>query len=305
MTPALPFKDNCILIDNSSLERLYCPRAFLYSFVLKRNSSKGAAALNFGSAMHLYWKVRYRGHRLSATQRSALLGEYFRRNPQDENEWRSPDLAECACTVYDTSYEDRDYKVLPNKKGQSFVEQSFLLPLGQVDGHPILYMGRIDLSVEHEGGPWIVDHKTALAYGKTFGMAQAMSAQHPGYCWAYREAYGVAPLGFGINAYRTRAPRKADEYDPTKGVRPDDFERDWHYISDEQIEEWKENTLSLLETIFFFAKQGKWPMFRHQCVGKYGPCSYYDVCSLSRSHRADMLASSAFVDNHWTPLNAP
>jgi hypothetical protein len=293
---------NCLLFDNSAIDTFECPRKGYYSFVRKREGGERGAT-NFGSAMHLYWKVHYRGVDLNEDKTNRLLSAYFRRKPQPEGEWRTTELAQCGAKVYEEKYQYDDFIFKLTKPRK--VEQSFLLPFGQIGKYKIFYMGRIDLQeVLHEDSyEWIVDHKTNSQFGNSFKAEQAMTAQHRGYCWARQQVTGILPRGYCVNAFRTRTPRKIDEYDPTKGIRPDDFDREWFYVSQADINEWFSDTFDLIDNIIYMANKGKFPMFRKQCVGKYGICTYYDVCSMPQASREGVLASSLYREKTWSPLN--
>lgn len=322
----LPLVDGRLLIDNTTLDKLLnCPREFEYSRILQRELAAPQPALNFGGAVHEALRVRYEmsgSNALSIECVQAIndkLQKHFDKNPQPENDFRQCALAQNLVGMYNDVYGNEPWSILKNGQGKPMVECSFMFPLTKMampkydnDGKftmmehtEVWYTGRIDLQVLDNEGEWVLDHKTTSIYGDGFWNSLAMTAQMPGYCWARKQQTGKLPMGYIINAIRTRAPRKMDEYDPTQGVRRDDFNRQKFYVTQDRIDEWYENTVALVKTLFYHAENDYWPMARKHCVALYGKCQFYSVCGLPRESRLGFLASEQYKDQDWSPLNQP
>lgn len=329
--PSLPLVPNsrgepCLLIDNSATEQyMECGRKWEYSFLRKRVAVNSAAPLNFGAGIHHALKHRftelaklnYVAPSILTQEEHKILDEHFAVNPQPLGQYRTPTFAKNLVEEYNKVYE-KEVQELVVHDGKPQVEVSFAHDLGYVDlpyneyiefqGKQwdrilIVWMGRIDAVLRDSMGIWVMDHKTAFMFGDNFWAGQEMSFQCKGYVWAYEQSYGVRPVGYGIDAIRTRKPGKGDEFVSETGVRRDDLKRDFFLVSPEQIVEWKRNALSICEEIVFNHQRGYLPRRSTACVGKYGKCPYIDVCRLPIESRLPMLMSGEYVDNNWSPLN--
>lgn len=334
--PPLPLVDGCFLIDNSSLEALQtCPRAFEYSRLSKRISSADKPALSFGTAIHHALEWRYKNCRntsptiVDEEEMGKLLHEYFTAHPVTDDEPRNINLAIELMRRYNQKYHLEPFNVLVDDKGQTMVELSFALPLfvykteesvmvetgvispegikeympdQQTKEIPVIYTGRIDLPVMWDDQLIIIDHKTTSMLGPQFFEEQKMSAQQLGYAWAFEQLTGKSVAGFCINGLRTRVPPVKPRSQTIDQWWDEALQRDIIYIRPEQLTEWKKNVIALIETFFWHYSRQYLPMQTKWCVGKYGKCPYFDVCSLPKQTRPIMLSSPVFTDNTWSPL---
>jgi hypothetical protein len=83
------------------------------------------------------------------------------------------------------------------------------------------------------------------------------------------------------------------------------FYREPFYIDQAELDEWERNTIVIIEEMLWHYSRGYFPQKRKWCVGKYGRCQFYDVCSLPAQQRPLMLQSNMFIEDTWTPLNKP
>jgi hypothetical protein len=236
--------------------------------------------------------------------------------------------------AYNRMYKKEPFDILKLHDGRSFVERSFLRPFGEIADEgaiikvdptiaiqswiencksfcitPILYSGRIDLGIS-DNGEWVLDHKTAYQFGKAFQLEMASTPQMRGYCWEFKHYYGRMPKGYIINAMRVRPPVKGAEYDPSLLFRTDgkdpDFVRLPFTVTEQDITEWEQNTFALIEELVWCAQRPHYPKHKKNCVGKYGPCQFYELCNnVDPLHRDSYLASPVFMDNTWSALNKP
>src|SRR6267142_3078694 len=311
--PTLPLVNGAFLIDNSTLEKLKCPRLYQLEPLNKRVLADAKAGRNFGSTLHRGWEVRSKlcGNKAVNSDYVPLINnamlEWLNDNPQPLEDFRNFNHACEVMRVYNNYYKDEPYKILINPKTlDPLVECSFALPLGTVWNTPVLWCGKLDLLTEWDTGVWAgPDHKTTFQFGENWEKSMMTDSGQCGYTWAARQVLGpsVKVNGYIIDGVRIRAPRKKDLYDEDKPpVDKTDFKRIPYYVSDDDIEEWKEDTLALIADIFHHHSRSFFPRSRPHCVGKFGPCDMFNICTLPRARRHDALMGTAYEDNHWSPL---
>ncbi len=324
----LPLVDGAMFIDNSTLELLTtCPRALEYSRLFRRVSAAAKPSLSFGSAIHLALEWRYRNCKnqppdaLEESEQSATLSKFFAENPVDEDEFRNLNWAVEVIKHYNQAYQVEPFNVLVDAAGVPLVELEFALHLFDywaADGLecyvngvkktlydiPVYYSGRIDLPVAWDNQIVVIDHKTTSVLGDYYFKEARVSPQMLGYCWAFEQITGTKVNAFCVNAIRSReAPQK-----PKGGIDAwwnENFMRHREFVMAHQLEEWKKNTIYLVEEFFWHYERGFFPQRKKWCVSKFGACPYYDVCDLPPSERGLMLESTMFADNNWSPLRQP
>ena len=310
--PPLPLVDGVFIIDNSALEKFQnCPRDFEYSHLRKRALAAERAGRNFGSAIHVGLAVRYRhgGNGVpDADVRSVAESQmlvHFENNPQPADDFRNYDHACKTLSAYYEQYPSESFNILKNSKDDPMVESTFLLHLGEVQGVPIAYAGKIDLGIANNDGTWSFDTKTTFQFGQGFDDDMAMNGGQLGYCWALGQLLGRPANGYIINAIRVRRPKKSDEYTGTAPVDGTDFKRLPFFVTPDALDEWKADTLAMVSDIFWMHDRSFYPRHRKHCVGKYGRCDFYECCNVPRASRENVLTSTLFEENEWTPLNKP
>lgn len=182
---------------------------------------------------------------------------------------------------------------------------------------PIIYTGRIDLPISIDGQIFVMDHKTTGMLGSSFFDAKRLSSQQRGYCWAFQELAKKPVAGYVINAIRTKEPPQyvtagGERKSTSKTTNPqtwweESFQREKFLLQPGQLDEWKQNVISLIEEFLWHYSRGYMPMRtgnEHACVN-YGKCQFFDVCRLHSDDRGMMLASGLFMDNVWSPLKEP
>lgn len=321
---------DCLFIDNSTLEYLdTCPRSMEYYYIQKRQFSEERNALNFGGGIHAALAERYgapseyqdfvSGSPLEDAM-NAKMDQYFEQHPLGLGDFRQPDVAKKLIAAYNAHYQSEKFSVL-EQGGKPLVEFPFAFKLATMEydssqhsiaGHPKqrltwFYIGRIDMVVSEENQIFTVDHKTTSMMGNGFWMEQRVNPQHEGYCWAWWKATGQLPAGYIVNGIRTRKPLIRDEASVSKrstrkDIEADDFQRDKVFIDLPRIMEWEFNLKKKLKTFLNYYSDSYFPLHRKWCVGKYGACQYYDVCSLAAEFREATLSSGNFQDVVWSPL---
>lgn len=326
--PPLPLKNGVLEIDNTFIESLTaCPRKLEYNKLLKRIPSSDAPALNFGSAIHAALEYRYKiykneppGFMEDQDILDKILLPYFEKNKQQEDEHRNCQFAHEIMCEYNKRYKYEPFSLLLDEKGEVLTELSFAMPLfsfklndlGILDeeqakivkanGHTILvvYTGRIDLPTLWDNLIIIVDHKTAGTLGTFYFDGKKVSPQFEGYCWAFEQLTGKTVNGFCINVIRTK-PKPGTTRNGWDKWWDETFGRHKEYLRPNQLNEWKFNTIKLVEEFFYHYSQNYMPQKKLGCT-MYGKCPYYGVCYLPPEQRLQMLRSDLFQANEWSPL---
>ena len=318
--PDLPFvydetsKTPYFFIDNSTLERFTtCKRSYLYYGLHKRETRQIGSALSFGTLIHSCLDLRYRWLAKHATRSTDstiyktevetaqhhLIEEHFKNNPIDISDHRTAAMAREVCSIYDWTYAQEPFSVATSDKGP-IVEVPFAVPLGIVHYRSIpvqiMWTGRIDLGVEWDDGKFMHgDHKTTSMGGEQYFESFINDQGQIGYCWATQKILNLQVSGFFINALVVRKP--------TKTGTSIEMMRRRYYVEQERIDEWEYNTLQLVSSLFEDHAAERFPMETKWCVGKFGRCSYLDICSVNPSGRLPILYSNLFGDVVWSPLN--
>jgi PD-(D/E)XK nuclease superfamily len=308
-TIPIPLIDGAFLIDNSSLEQLRCPRLYQQKLLQKRTPVAERAGANFGSTMHRGWQSRYElcGNKEVNPTAEAVINEamnaWLLENPQPPQDFRNFNHACRVMAVYNKQYKNENFKILVNPKdGKPIIESSFALPIGTVQNIPIIYCGKVDLGIEDPQGTWSFDHKTTFQFGRTFEKQMEMDGGQLGYMWALWQATGKLPMGYIIDAVRIRKPSKGDDFAGTAPIDGSDFLRIPFPKTQDVLEDWKNNVLSLVDDLFHYHDKSYFPMHRWHCTNKFGLCDFIDVCSTVPSQREMVLQSNLYEENTWTPL---
>lgn len=267
---------------------------------------------------------------------SAIESTFASSPPSLFPDYRTSDYAIQSFHSYITHYQNENLTPFVHD-GKPMVEFSFAYPLGKVElprdmfqqwGYGTLtdnaeieasfpgslglatvpvhieWTGIIDMLAEINGDLYVVDHKTTSIISQDFFDGFEIAMQPTGYFAAMRAAFPGLPIkGFMANVLACRKPVAAI----TKSGKPstskpfEAFRRQYQY-SDWHVNEFKQDALALVEELFanvtnkFFPKKTQW------CVGKYGKCPYFDVCSLPPQSRMDMLMSDQYINNTWKPV---
>lgn len=153
---------------------------------------------------------------------------------------------------------------------------------------PYILSGHLDRVVEFNGGLYVMDRKTASStigsyYFDQYNPDNQMSL----YTLAARVIYSTPVQGVIIDAAQI-------------AVGFSRFERGFTHRSDDQIEEWLDDTRQWLHLAENFATVGFWPMNDKSCH-QYGGCAFRRVCSKSPKIRQHFLDTD-FEVRRWNPL---
>ena len=268
---------------------------------------------------------------------SAIESTFAESPPSLFPDYRTSDYAIQSFHSYITHYQNEILTPFVHE-GKPLVEFSFAYPLGKVElpigmfeqwGYGVLtneagaekalyvsrggnatipvhieWTGIIDMLAEVNGDLYVVDHKTTSIISQDFFDGFEIAMQPTGYFAAMKAAFPDLPIkGFMANVLACRKPVAAitKSGKPTTSKPFEAFRRQYHYF-DWHVNEFKQDALALVEELFanvtnkFFPKKTQW------CVGKYGKCPYFDVCSLPPQSRMDMLMSDQYINNTWKPV---
>ena len=322
--PPLPLVGNSLFIDNSGwIEALStCHRQLEYKSLRLRVGIGEKPALNFGSVIHLCLEHRYRKHRSDPVgptfwnEIAAIITSYFEAHPCPVDDWRSANWAMTVMKRYMAKYESEDFALLSDASGAlPMVEMPFTIPLFTHDNINVIYTGRIDLPLSlADGTTWVMDHKTTSMIGQAHWDKMRMSSQQKGYCWAFEQLTGKKVTGYVVNTIRTKEPPlyvlRNEPSTKGKSQSPEawwdeSLQREKFYLKPSEMDEWKENTITLVEEFFWHYQRGYLPMETALGCTAYGRCPYFDVCTLAREDRNLLLTSGQYTDNVWSPLHQP
>lgn len=312
-----------LVVDNSAIETFTtCPRYAQWHLVYAREAHARNAALTFGGAIHEGCESIELGDNETTTAQKVL--KFFTENPTPPDEYRTPQTALELLAHYRVrkSFPDYQWEVRSDSEGL-LVERAFEIPLGvleidstiqlpqwsegrRVTHIHVAWSGRIDLVANCNSKNRVVDHKTTSIGGDQFIQDFQLNNATLGYVWASRQLWPELQIdGFCLNAFHLKRPAPGQGL-MSKGARggepPLKFFRAYFDYSENQLKEWEENAMTLVEDFVHCLVRGFFPLHTKWCFAKYGKCQYHDICTLDEpAVRLKMLQSDAFKDVTWDP----
>lgn len=171
--------------------------------------------------------------------------------------------------------------------GRPAVEYSFRLPID----NGIIFSGHIDRFVEYAHSPYVQDQKTTGTtitprYFEGFSPDTQMSM----YTFAGKIIYNIPVKGVMIDAAQI-------------AVGFSRFERGFAFRTEDQLDEWYDNSMYHIENAQRATKENYFPMNRSSC-GNYGGCEFRDICSRSPSVREQFLKAKFIQGPTWDPMKS-
>ena len=265
---------------------------------------------------------------------SAIESTFAESPPSLFPDYRTSDYAIQSFHSYITHYKDETLTPYIHE-GKPLVEFSFSYPLGKVELPTSMFIqwgfgtltneesqersavtvqthlpvhiewsGIIDMLAVVNDQLYVVDHKTTSIISQDFFDGFEIAMQPTGYFSAMRAAFPDLPIrGFLANVLACRKPVAAitKSGKPTTSKPFEAFRRQYHY-TDWHVSEFKTDALALIEELFANITNKYFPRKTQWCIGKYGKCPYFDVCSLPPESRLDMLLSDTYTTNTWKPV---
>jgi hypothetical protein len=312
-----------LIIDNSAAEKvMMCPTMAMYYLYYRREGHARNAALVFGGAVHEGLEVLLRGGDDVAVANA--ITTFWSNNPPPPDEYRTVQNAILVLKAYRqrTALPDYQWEIINDNKGP-IIERAFELPLGVLDvdselqlpewPHPrrvsrihVAWAGRIDLVAFANGLARVGDHKTTSIAGDNFVQDFILSSQTQGYVWAARQIWPEIDIrGFVLNAIFLKKPSAGvgiTSIGPRGGKPALDFFRAYYEYSQERLDEWAENALTIVEDFIHCLVRARFPMYTKQCFNKFGKCVYHDICTIDNPEtRVRLLMSDAYKPVTWDP----
>lgn len=291
-------------IDNTALAAyMTCPRKYYYSMVLhRRKSGLPSPSLCYGSGWHKALETAYKSAPMTREElidevRGAVGRSWT--GSTDPNDYRTFDR----CIVEFEHYLDKyglpwlEPAHTVGWPDTPLVEIAVELPIPGAR-HP--YTGKLDHIIEANGQFLIEDHKTASQMRSDYFKGFELDNQMIGYAVLAELVTGLPIAGVRINAHFIR---KSDSV----------FERRTIQFTQERLKAWSKNYdywLARIELSRQMMIDGydeyraqAWPQAFSACAGKYGMCTYAEVCAMPP--RLQTATLEAYYDElPWNPLEA-
>lgn len=251
------------------------------------------------------------------------------------NDYRTPEYCIQSFAEYLTHYQS-EVVVPVTHQQKPLVEFSFSYPLGKIElptqifkdwGYGKLtndqnmeeqmvasgatslpcsveWTGIVDMIASLSGEHWLVDHKTTSILSGDFFDGFEIAMQPVGYVAAARAAFPDLDIqGFMVNVLACRKPVSAvtasGKKSTAKAFEP--HRRFYRYDTWKETE-FRTDALALIEEFIANLTSNYFPRKTQWCIGKYGKCAFFEVCSLPPEQRMMMLESGTYQENTWKPV---
>lgn len=313
ITLTVPVTDRAKCYDNTRIsEYKTCPRKYFIRHKLGWRPQGTAIALIFGLSWHdaqdVVWtyKDKFKPNELADIGALAFNKTWEKNGmPVDisverESQYspRTPMIAREMLHAYCDAR-----KNILMRSDLVAVEQPFAVPIPDMPGH--WYIGRLDKVVDYEAQRLVIEHKTTTAYA-TQGMFRQdyldswfMSAQVKGYQFGAGLYYGT------VNAVWVDAALVHKKIHDAFKLVPVSH----NFVL---LQEWLQNTVRWITEIsneeerYHAAGELTPGMFKkndESCFGKYGPCSYIDICRTTPDPSKLKEVPGGFVHEVWEPFS--
>jgi len=279
------------VLDNSAVSTFnQCPRKFYYNYVLHYQKPI-SAPLHFGRVWHKMLDVWYS---TGGDETAAIVAGRTEWGDADfPNDHRTFQRCWEAFTKYVKEYSSKAEHdaTFGLREGSPLVEIAVVQQWPEI---PLQYVGKIDRVIRAiDGYVYVNDHKTVSRMDAAFFRGFEMASQMLGYTKLVSEFLGVRVMGVMVNAYNITPTGKTDK-----------FVRQYIDLPEERVETWATKTLpDQMNAILRAYETDDWAMNHEACNGKYGLCSYFDVCTMPERRRASFLDLN-FEIREWNPLAA-
>lgn len=286
-----------------------CPFKYQLYHGLRLERAEARTAASYGSAIHEPLHYRYGNKEWTQDRQFEIIHDYFAKNPQPENEWRTEARAQQSITAYNEAYPTDDWLVLKT-------ELLEVISLGVIENDPIigepveiLLRYKKDLVVEWHRAIWVVDHKTTSDWNDDIAknqriIADRRSFQFRAYAWTERQNHrqnnnnGLPVKGVIGNYIVGRKPlsenpsavaRRTGQEKPR-----DQFHQEPFPFDDDQLDEWYQEAMCVARRIVRAWKEQYWEMGFDTACSHYGQCQFYNYCETTPQDRQLELGSSRY-----------
>lgn len=308
-----------LYFDNTRVSTFFkCPRMYYFRHMRGWVREGSRVALVFGGAWHVMMEVVWTKAKenISDAQLTDLADAAFREkwqaegyDPNDINldDKRNPGLARDMCLAYLVKYREwlREITVLCN-------EQPFLVPLGTTaDGTPIYYIGRWDkVYMDKMKSVYVGEHKTtslyrmsgsAAPFAAEFIQSFSPDSQVDGYQFGALAAFGKQFRGVIVDASLVHKTVRGFTRIPVQRALAN--LESWAFDAKYWINEIYDNAAMLAEARQESDYLKCFPKRTEQCQGKYGMCSYLDLCKYGPPNPEQMNElPEGFTSSQWDPF---
>ncbi len=140
---------------------------------------------------------------------------------------------------------------------------------------PIVFTGKIDLQVELDHTPWILDFKTTGWYLDKVVQQANRSPQLIGYSYAGKKVLDFEPQGCLCSFAYTGSTKS--RVTGNWGKIRNDFRRIPQLYTQGDIEAWKLSFIDTARGIHYAKEEDLWPESFDNC-NQYGRCTYMNLC---------------------------
>lgn len=307
LVPGTCYQHSWDSVSLGALKR--CPRYYKFTILDGWRLHPTPVALQFGIYFHLCMETR---HRLLAhgfdqptmLRRVARLALLLGESLQPGRPERTKETLCRAVVWYCFHFEDDAAHVTLRPNGEPTVEYSFTIPLANADGpftingHQIYLCGHLDNYMEFLGHYYVGDYKSTKGGLSTeFFDEFKTSYQQKGY-FAAAHALSAVPTS------AIPAPPKGCIIDAVElQVNANRFARHIVTWTALEMEDYLTDMEMTIRTAWFYAAHNRWPANETACVGRYGKCEFYNVCTATPPARQRILESN-FVRSTWDPRKA-
>jgi len=291
-------------LDNSKIETfMLCPQKYAFRFEehLVPVERKRDSALMFGGAIHKALETIYKGTGFERVQCPRCQGGYcvyckggtmlkmaaiflanYQDDPEDPKEIRTADRGLDLLAQYLGKWRREPFKTIA-------VEIPFELPFS-LAGLTFNYVGRIDLFVDWEGIPLVVDHKTTTRFGMLFDSSFKLNGQFTGYMRGAEQKFNRPVFNALANAMRV-----------TTKIDDNSFARIYTQRTPEDFEAWERQVKHVATEILQMRATGFFPKSAPFACGAYNRmCEYYPLC-ISAAQTQKTLKQSSYERIPWEP----
>jgi hypothetical protein len=281
-----------------------CPRYFQYTMIEGWKPHRKSVHLLFGGhyakALERYHRMRAEGTTLDDALEfvihQALIDTWEIVGTRDGvpigRPWDSMDNTKTRETLirsiiwYIDEFADDTFETVILPDGKAAAELSFTLAVD--DG--ILLCGHLDRLCHQGDEIYVSDNKTSgSVINERFFSQFSPDTQMSLYTFAGHAIYAIPVKGVVVDAAQILIG----------GTR---FERGFTFRTKEQLDEWYESTMYLIEFINELIRDNKpLPMNPSSC-GNYGGCEFRAVCSKSPQQREIYLKADFNRNTAWNPL---
>lgn len=310
----LPDGRRKVRINSSSIATVQeCLRKSKYSLFEGWKSGNESPATLFGSAIHAALEVFYTGspeyrklpkletleimsygHKVEGQDQDLILKSvkaFIEKaqplSPLGEGDKRSIQNGVWLLHEYFKKFIDDPYIAYCDDKGP-FLERTFSLPFYSDSKIEIELFGTIDFVFKNMTNGLLLpgDHKTSssLNFGESsYFDRDRPNSQYTIYSLAANKIFGIKSEDFMVNVFEVKSKPKT-----SRGSGPS-FPRQLTKRTEEDYEELNEVVLDAVERYLFAIDNNRWPLGSVDICGKYGGCSYKQVCASPKSIRDTIL----------------